>query len=322
MKFTCILFCIFFAAGLHAQNIGIGTNSPHPSAQLDISSEQRGFLPPRMTLAQIEAIANPAPGLSGWCTDCGANGQLLVFNGISWSAALLSPVSRPLPVGTHSCGRADIHNTGLAYGAMTDQDGNRYKTIRIGAQEWMAENLKVRHYRNGDSISVVGSDAAWTGSGTGATCWYNNDSTGYDCPYGKLYNWYAVADVRNLCPVGWHVPTDAEWNTLIGYLDPSYYPGVSGTQSTTAGRKTKSTGTQYWTPTNVADNSSGFSALPGGFRYGNGSFSLLGANSSWWSATPASTYISWFRYQYGGDANIVRGSNSKAYGYAVRCVRD
>jgi uncharacterized protein (TIGR02145 family) len=322
MKLAFTFFCLLMAGGLQAQNIGIGTNTPHPSAQLDISSARRGFLPPRMTLSQIEAIASPAAGLVGWCIDCGANGQLLVYDGTGWSAAVFSPVSRPLPPGTHSCGRTDIHNTGLAYGLMTDQDGNRYKTIQIGTQEWMAENLKVRRYRNGDSITVVGSDGAWTGMSTGATCWYNNDSVAYDCPYGKLYNGYAVADARNLCPVGWHVPTDGEWNTLIGYLDPAYYPGVSGTQSTTAGRKMKSAGTQYWSSVNMADNSSGFSALPAGFRYGNASFSLAGTYAGWWSATSSGTFFGWFRYQYGGDANILRGSNSKAYGYSVRCVRD
>lgn len=322
LKLTLTITGCFATCRMQAQNIGIGTSSPHASAQLDISSTQRGFLPPRMTFAQIQAIPVPAPGLMGWCTDCGTSGQLLVFDGTGWTAAALGAVSRPLPPGTHSCGVSDVHNTALAYGSMTDQEGNRYKTIQIGTQEWMAENLKTGSYRNGEAIPVVVADAAWTSSSTGATCWYNNDSTTYNCPYGRLYNWYAVTDTRNLCPAGWHMPSDAEWNTLIGYLDPAFYPGVSGTQSTSAGRKMKSAGTQYWNSPNVADNSSGFSALPGGFRYGTATFSLTGIYAGWWSAGSASTYIGWFRYQYGGDANILRGSNSKAYGYSVRCLRD
>ena len=304
------------------QNIGIGTNNPHPSAQLDINSTQRGLLPPRMTYAQILAIANPAAGLLGWCNDCGLNGQLLAYDGTNWSAVTLSPVSRPLPPGTHSCGKSNIHNPSLTYGNMIDQDGNIYKTISIGTQVWMAENLKASHYQNGDTISVVTDDATWLGLSNGANCWYNNDSSTYDCPYGRLYNWYAVTDARNVCPVGWHVPSDPEWNTLIGYLDPAYYQNVSGTQSNSAGGKIKITGTQYWSAPNVADNATGLSGMPGGFRYGNGSFSLIGSNGSWWSSTQSNTFIAWFRYVYGGSAGVSRGTNSKAYGYSVRCVKD
>jgi uncharacterized protein (TIGR02145 family) len=312
------LFIIYSAK---AQNIGIGTNNPHPSAQLDVTSSQRGFLPPRMTFTQIQNIVNPARGLMAWCSDCGTSGQLLVFDGTTWSAVTFGVVSTP-PPGNHSCGKPNVHNPNLNYGVLTDQDGNNYKTITIGAQEWMAENLKVSHYQNGDPISVVTNDATWLGLSTGAFCWYNNDSITYDCPYGKLYNWYAVTDSRNLCPAGWHVPSDLEWNTLIGNFDPAYYQFVSGTQSSTAGGKMKTTGTDYWSSPNVADNGSGLSGMPGGFRYGNGSFSLIGVNSSWWSATQNNTFTAWFRYVYGSSAGVSRGTNSKAYGYSVRCMKD
>ena len=98
----------------------------------------------------------------------------------------------------HTCGADSVHNATLNYGSMTDQDGNVYKTIVIGTQEWMAENLKASHYRNGDAIALVNNNTTWQGLNTGATCFYNNDSAANNCPYGKLYNWYAASDVRNL----------------------------------------------------------------------------------------------------------------------------
>jgi len=107
-------------------------------------------------------------------------------------------ISDQLP---HSCGAPKVHNPAKSYGSMTDQQGNVYKTIVIGSQEWMAENLKTSIYRNGEPIENVTDNAQWVGLATGARCYYNNDSQ-YECPYGKLYNWYAVADPRNLCPTG------------------------------------------------------------------------------------------------------------------------
>lgn len=120
----------------------------------------------------------------------------------------------------HSCGADNVHNSNLTYGSMTDQDGNNYKTIVIGGREWMAENLKVSHYRNGDAIPVLSDSTAWVNTSSGATSWYNNDSVANTCPYGKLYNWYAVHDARGLCPSGWNVPSDSEWTKLAKQLDP------------------------------------------------------------------------------------------------------
>ncbi|MBI4645984.1 MAG: fibrobacter succinogenes major paralogous domain-containing protein [Bacteroidia bacterium] len=100
---------------------------------------------------------------------------------------------------------------------VTDIDGNIYNTIIIGTQEWMQENLKVIHYRNGDAIPDVTGDTQWSNLSTGAYCNYNNNESNA-LIYGRLYNWYAVADSRNICPAGWHTPTDAEWTTLTDYL--------------------------------------------------------------------------------------------------------
>ncbi|MFN5208535.1 MAG: FISUMP domain-containing protein, partial [Bacteroidota bacterium] len=186
----------------------------------------------------------------------------------------------------HTCGAGSVHNPTLNYGSMTDQDGNVYNTIVIGTQEWMAENLKASHYRNGDAIPVVADSATWVNTLNGATCFYDNDSAANNCPYGKLYNWYAASDVRNLCPAGWHVPTDAEWTTLTTFLGGE----------NVAGGKMKSTGTQYWlSPNAAADNSSGFSGLPGGSRNDLGSYSLNGHFGFLWSSTETNTFDAFTR---------------------------
>ena len=117
----------------------------------------------------------------------------------------------------HTCGTLNVHNPDLIYGTMTDQEGNVYKTIVIGTQEWMAENLNTGVYRNGDAIVTDLDNAAWGATTSGAWSYYNNDAS-FACPYGKLYNWFACTDSRGLCPTGWHVPSDAEWTTLTNFL--------------------------------------------------------------------------------------------------------
>jgi uncharacterized protein (TIGR02145 family) len=213
----------------------------------------------------------------------------------------------------HNCGATNVHNPAKTYGTMTDQQGNVYKTIVIGTQEWMAENLKTTIYRNGNSIANITDNTQWSGLTTGAWCYYNNNSQ-YECPYGKLYNWYAVADPRNVCPTGWHVPTDAEWTTLTTFL---------GGESI-AGAKMKNTGTQYWlSPNTGATNESGFSGLPGAFRILNGTFyNTLGYNGAWWSSTEDVTVGAWLRSlgYAGGDTS--RDGANKRYGYYARCLRD
>jgi uncharacterized protein (TIGR02145 family) len=117
-----------------------------------------------------------------------------------------------------------IFNPNLTYGAVNDIDGNTYKTIVIGTQTWMAENLKTTKYRNGDTIPTNLTNAAWSDATTGAYAIYNNDAAN-NTIYGKLYNWYAVTDSRNICPVGWHVPSDSEWTTLVNYLGGALVAG-------------------------------------------------------------------------------------------------
>lgn len=195
---------------------------------------------------------------------------------------------------------------------VTDIDGNEYATIQIGTQVWMAENLRTSKYCNGDPIPNVTDYTQWANLTTGAWSHYNNDSQ-YENPYGKLYNWYAVADSRNICPCDWHVPTDAEYTLLTDYL---------GGQAL-AGGKMKSTGTQYWSSPNTgATNESGFSGLPGGYRNIGGTFYYFGNLGSWWSSTEGGTNSAWDRYLYFSNGNVYRNNASKGDGFSVRCLRD
>ncbi|MFN5215052.1 MAG: fibrobacter succinogenes major paralogous domain-containing protein, partial [Bacteroidota bacterium] len=209
----------------------------------------------------------------------------------------------------HTCGATNVHNPAKTYGTMTDQQGNVYKTIVIGTQEWMAENLKTTIYRNGDAIANV-TDINWLNLTTGAWCFYVNNSQ-YDCPYGKLYNWYAVVDSRNLCPTGWHVPTDAEWTTLTSFLGGE----------TVAGGKMKST-TGWNAPNTAATNESGFSGLPGGRRYNTNGYFLVGYNGLWWSSSESSTTSAWLRDLYYASGTAYRYGSNKQDGFSVRCLRD
>ena len=185
-------------------------------------------------------------------------------------------------------------------------------TIVIGTQQWMRENLDVVTYRNGDVIPQVTNATAWAALTTGAWCYYNNDVAN-GAIYGKLYNWYAVNDIRGLAPTGWHVPTDTEWTTLTTKLE-----GES-----VAGGKMKSVGTTLWTTPNTgATNSSGFTGLPGGFRDYDGTFYYIGNYGFWWSSTQNGTTDAWFRFLNYNDGNAYRVSLNKKNGFSVRCLRD
>ncbi len=199
------------------------------------------------------------------------------------------------------------------YGTVTDVDGNTYTTIQIGSQTWMAENLRTTTYANGDPIPNVTDYTQWSNLTTGAWSHYNNDSL-YENPYGKLYNWYAVDDSRNVCPTGWHVPTDAEYTLLTDYLG-----GV-----TVAGGKMKSKGTQYWTSPNTdATNEGRFSGLPGGYRVPNGAFYVNGDEGLWWSSTEYTTSYAWARCLRYNIGDVIRyGYYFKEDGFSVRCLKD
>jgi len=197
--------------------------------------------------------------------------------------------------------------------AITDIDGNLYQTVKIGTQVWMAENLKVSRYRNGEEIPNLIKNSEWKIShSNGAYCDYNNDST-MAAAYGHLYNWHAIEDNRQIAPEGWHVPTDAEWQKLE----------VSIGGSEIAGGKLKERGTTYWrSPNEGATNESSFSALPGGYRNSNGGYYSLGGYAFFWSSTEHSNTYSWSRRLVYFDSSMVREAEGKLHGLSVRCVKD
>jgi len=206
-----------------------------------------------------------------------------------------------------------VFNSSVTYGTLTDQDGNVYKTVTIGTQTWMAENLRTTKYNDGTSIPNVISASGWANLITGAYCNYNNTtSTDTIATYGRLYNWYAVKTGK-LCPSGWHVPTDAEWSTLTDYL---------GGESV-AGGKLKEIGTTHWlSPNRGATNETGFTALPGGYRDLNFTFTSIGHVGDWWSASEHTTYNSSYRYMPDVYSNVYSSYFNKEWGLSVRCVKD
>jgi uncharacterized protein (TIGR02145 family) len=197
---------------------------------------------------------------------------------------------------------------------IVDIDGNMYDIIKIGTQFWTKENLKVTKYNNGDLIETT----------TPATKDIRSESTpkyqwAYDgdenkvTTYGRLYTWYAVTDKRSICPTGWHVPTDAEWTVLGTYLGGDAI----------AGGKLKETGTTDWMQPNTgADNSTGFTALPGGLRFSNGDFTDLSIIGTWWSTTEYSTEYVWLRDLYWSTNYINRYYGyGKSFGFSIRCLK-
>ena len=209
---------------------------------------------------------------------------------------------------------------------LTDIDGNGYETIAIGNQVWMAENLKVTHYRDGTEITNVTDNAAWSNLSTEAYCYYDNKSSNGDT-YGALYNWYAVNDSRNIAPEGWHVPTDAEWKELEMYLGMSQSEADdTGYRGTNEGSKLAGNA-DLWDSGSLESDSefgySGFSALPGGYRYyTSGSYSHLGYRGYFWSATEGSSLSAWYRSLFCISSDIDRDYYGKRHGFAVRLLRD
>jgi uncharacterized protein (TIGR02145 family) len=208
------------------------------------------------------------------------------------------------------CGGATCPTCVVACGStITDIDGNIYNTVTIGTQCWMVENLKTSKYNDGTTIPTDLSDTAWENTTRGAYAIYENIASN-NTTYGKLYNWYAV-NTRKLCPEGWHIPTDAEWNTLNAFL---------GGQSIAGGKMKSITG---WTSPNTgATNSSGFTGLPGGLRSYFGGFSGIGDLGVWWSSTEGIPTSVWFRGLQYNDDNLGRGGGSKKNGLSCRCLRD
>ncbi len=210
----------------------------------------------------------------------------------------------------------------LSYGSMTDQEGNIYKTVTIGSQTWMAENLRTTKYRDMTNISRVDDDEMWFYNSGGAYCNYKEDTI-YPPVYGRLYNWYAVNNEHNIAPAGWHVPTDEDWQILVHYLDSkATFTGEWSVVSYLAGGKLKEASTAHWFPPNMgATNESGFTALPGGNRGGLSGFDFAGKSGSWWSSSYGIYGIIYYELSCNNQA-VYRGQYSTTSAFSLRLVKD
>lgn len=352
--------------------IGIGTTTPDASAKLEVNSSNQGFLPPRMTFEQRNAIVNPAEGLVIICTNCTQDGNAQpslyldgqwktinlecnipltptagnhadTFTEITWNwnsvpiavgykwnnvndyASAIDVGMIPTRIETglfpgdictrfvwayNNCGHSSsvtLQDTTICYApgsGVTDIDGTYYPTTILGAQEWMRYNLWTTRYNNGDSIPCVNDSTQWTVLNTGARCnsgWYT------------MYNWYAISDPREICPTGWHVPTDAEWTVLINYL--------GGNDNNAAGKLL------YEEPSfECATDISKFMGWAFGFRGTDAN--LYGNNQSamWWSSTQVGSDTSivqrlnyWWMLM--GCTEVAGGIGNKS-GCNVRCIKD
>jgi uncharacterized protein (TIGR02145 family) len=189
-------------------------------------------------------------------------------------------------------------------------DRKAYALVEIGSQCWFKENLAADNYRNGDAIPGGLSDSQWASTLQGAQVIWGETWGDVSAltTYGRLYNFYAVADPRGLCPTGYHVPSDDEWSTLTNFLGGDYVADAL---------RSSSTDVPAWDGT----NSSGFSALPGGFRSYSSGYFFLGNYGYWWSSSPSGSYA-WTRYLFSGDSFVFRYTHDGRDGFSVRCVRD
>ena len=195
-------------------------------------------------------------------------------------------------------------------------DGYDYAVVEIGDQCWFAENLRTTVYADGSAIPEETDNTVWSGLSTGARCDYDNDASNV-ATYGRLYNWYAATDAAELCPTGWHVPTDDEWTALETYLGANGHSGAEGTALKA---------TSGWGSVGNGTDDFGFSALPGGSRYDtDGLFNDAGYFGAWWSSSPmlseADAYA-WSRYLLFSNPDILRESFNPRFGFSVRCLRD
>lgn len=206
-----------------------------------------------------------------------------------------------------------IFNPGLTYGTVADNDGNNYRTIPIGNQVWMAENLKTTKFNDSNPIPLVEDVGNWIILTTPGYCWYDNNEALFKDTYGALYNWYVVSTGK-LCPTGWHVPTDAEWTTFT-----NYFGGEN-----VAGGKLKETSLSHWySPNTGATNETGFTALPGGLReMPHGNFGFVGRFGNYWPGDEGGSSLAWNRTFNFDLIYVYRSGSDKRDGYSVRCVNN
>jgi len=273
---------LFAQVGINSDN-----STPDPSAELDVKFTDRGFLPPRMSTSLRNAIPSPAVGLLIFNTDEKA---INIFNGTNWKRMIPYDACPPVLLDT--------------------RDGKLYTTVKIGTQCWMAQNLNVGTRINGSGDQLD--------NGIIEKYCYNDLESNCNT-YGGLYQWdeamqyVTTLGVQGICPLGWHLPSDADWITLTTFL--------GGTSA--AGGKMKETGTTHWaSPNTGATNSSGFTALPGGYRGSYGSFANLMNNAFFWTSVEVPTEYAWYRKLFDNAANVYRYYDWKDIGYSGRCLKD
>ena|GEM_PF-588480 len=273
-------------------------------------------------ISTILSAGNPAVGTGAWTIVSGNGGS---FGNVSISNSTFTGIAGntyELRWTVHNeCGSSsdDVTvsfaeekylNPNLAYGTVTDTDGNQYATIKIGTQTWMAENLRTTKYSDGTSIPNVTDNGVWAALTTGAWSYYNHDAS-KNYPYGKLYNWYSV-NTGKLCPTGWHIPTHDEWTILTTYL---------GSLSVAGGKMKSVAG--WNAPNTAATNESGFSGLPGGARYDyGGGFLGFGNEGRWWSSTQENDSYAFVRSLYYMGSDVSWGYDAKKYALSCRCIKD
>lgn len=222
-----------------------------------------------------------------------------------------------------SCKKDNDTNNPTPDGTVTDIEGNVYHTVIIGTQTWMVENLKTTKYRNGDAIPNITNGSAWSNLTTGAQCNYNNDSA-IGNKYGKLYNWYALNDSRNIAPNGWHVASDAEWTTLENYVAANL--GTSGSVAKALASKTdwaSSTNGSAIGNDLTKNNTSGFTALPGGVRDYDGEFYRVSVDGFWWSPNESNVGDDWGRVMFSSTSTVYKNRDGiRECGFSVRCIKD
>ncbi|MEI6574578.1 MAG: fibrobacter succinogenes major paralogous domain-containing protein [Bacteroidota bacterium] len=245
----------------------------------------------------------------------GAN-QKLSVNFIPTDGGTYNAVSKDVLINVLPAGQSFANfNPTATYGTLIDIDGNVYKTIVIGTQTWMAQNLCTTRYRNGDSIPEVRDNTAWKNLNADAYCNYQNiKDKDTIATMGRLYNWFAVSSNKNLAPEGWHVATDADYTSLSTFLGGD----------ATCGGKMKESGIAHWkTPNTGATNEIGFTAFPAGRReYTDGSFINIGFDAFLWTSSAYNPDYSWYRYLDYNTTSVNRANFHKQYGFSVRCVKD
>jgi uncharacterized protein (TIGR02145 family) len=220
-----------------------------------------------------------------------------------------------------ACEKETIEVKPLEYGSVTDIDGNTYKTVKIGDQWWMCENLKVEHYNDGTVLNFIDMnihDTTWSNATEGSYCFIN------DSIYGKLYNYQAVSDSRNLAPAGWHIPTDEEWKTMEKHIGMSEVEASNlAWRGTNQAEKLVIKSSIGWPVASLlfGTNEVGFSALPGGVRVIDGFTNTSQTTAFWWTSTLESNKA-YYRYIDFQHKNIFRQSTYPQYGMSIRCVKD